>query len=333
MIRRLSALLLVLILIIIALHLLFQNFYPFPKSIKYGVSFSQKFASDLKLDWKEVYIKILDDLKVRYIRLPTYWDVIEKEPLKYDFSTTDFMLDEAQKRGASIILTLGVRQYRWPECYIPQWAKDLTLGERQKKTLDFIQKVVERYRLHESITSWEVENEPLLEDFGQDCDKPDINFLTKEADLVKSLDKRSIILTDSGELGFWVTSMKLSDIFGTTLYRTVHNRILGFVEYPILPYFYNIKSTIIRSLFAPNNKRTIIVELQGEPWSPSNNLVETPIKQQSASFSINKFKQNINFARQTGFDEMYLWGVEWWYFMAQNGHPEYLDYAKILFLL
>lgn len=302
---------------------LFNISYHFPQNIYYGVTFSPKFASELTLDWKDVYIKILDDLKVRYLRLPTYWDE--------DLSSVDFVLDEAQKRGVKVILVLGIRQPRWPECHILSGAKSLSVPERQEKVLEFIRMVVQKYKNHPAIFAWQVENEPLLSDFGQGCDKPDRNFLIKEVELVRSLDKRPIILTDSGELGWWVTSMQLSDIFGTTVYRTVYNKIFGFLEYPFLPYFYNVKSTLVRSIFAPSNQKTIIIELQAEPWSPDNNLADTSVEQQTSWFSVDKFKQNLNFGKSTGFDEIYLWGVEWWYFMAQKGYPQYLDHAKTLF--
>lgn len=311
--------------------LLFQSFYQFPKNLQYGASFSPKFASELNLDWKEVYVRMLDELRVRNLRLPTYWDVLEPEDSKYDFSTTDFMLEEAQKRGAKVILTLGVRQYRWPECYIPDFAKKLSLVKRQKKILDFIKAVIDRYKSHVAIISWQVENEPLLGSFGEGCDKPERDFLKSEVELLRRLDKRPIILTDSGELGFWITSMRLSDVFGTTVYRTVYNKFFGFTDYPILPYLYNVKSYLVRTLFASYNQKTIIIELQAEPWSPNNNLVDKKVEEQASLLSIDKFKKNINFAKRTGFPQIYLWGVEWWYFMEKKGHPQYLDYAKILF--
>ena len=323
---------LIIVLVLVFLgDLVFKAVYPFPKNITYGVSFSPKFASELGMDWQEVYLKILSDLKVKHIRIPTYWDSLEPQEGKYDFEATDFMLDEAQKRGTNVILTLGVRQYRWPECYVPTFARTLSVEIRQQKILDFIKTVVERYKFHPAISSWEVENESLLESFGKDCDKPDVTFLKEEVELVKRLDKRPIILTDSGELRAWKIPMKLSDIFGTTLYRTVYNKFLGYTSYPILPYFYNVKSSLIRKFFAPQNQKTIIIELQAEPWSPNNNLADTDIKEQADLFSADDFKDNISFARGTGFDEIYLWGVEWWYFMEKKGNSSYLDYAMGLF--
>lgn len=316
------AIFLVLLVSILLAELLFQKLYPFPAKINYGVSFSPKFAQGLGLNWQDTYIKILDDLKVRNLRIPSYWDEMEGTSMNYDFSAVDFMLDQAKERGAKVILVLGARQPRWPECHIPSWAKSISLKERQKKTLEFIGRVLERYKHHTAILAWQVENEPLLSSFGEGCDPPDRKFLKSEVGLVRQLNGKPIILTDSGELGSWITSMAISDIFGTTLYRKVYDKTFGYVIYPYLPYLYNVKATVVRGLFAPQNKKTIISELQAEPWLVKNGQVV---------FSIEDFKKNINFARQTGFDTAYLWGVEWWYFMAQNGHPQYLEYAKTLF--
>lgn len=295
----------------------------------FGVTFSPRYARYLKLDWQKTYIRILDDLKVKNLRLPTYWDVLEKDKDKYDFTETDFMVDQASKRGAKVILVVGVRQPRWPECHIPSWVKSLSPEERKQKILEFIQKVVERYKNRPEIWAWQVENEPLLGSFGEGCDRPDRDFLKQEVDLVKSLSKRLIIMTDSGELGFWATSMQLSDVFGTTVYRRVNDRFLGYITYPVLPVFYSIKSNLIRSIFGSFNQKTIIIELQAEPWLAGGNFVEP--EQQARLFTTKNFKNYVNFAQKTGFDEIYLWGVEWWYAVAEKGYPEYLEYARTLF--
>ncbi|MBI2021966.1 beta-galactosidase [Candidatus Daviesbacteria bacterium] len=322
---------LILLIVLVLGDKFFDKFHPATKQIGYGVSFSPQYSKDLGLDWKSTYISILDELKVKNLRIPTYWSVTEKNPGQFDYSEIDFMVTEAQNRNAKIILVLGARQPRWPECHLPDWAKQLDLKTRQKKTLEFIRKVVEKYRTSESIKAWQVENEPLLPFFGDKCDSPDRLFLKKEVDLVRGLDQRPIIVTDSGELRPWRTPMRLSDVFGTTLYRTVYNKVLGYTTYPLLPYFYSLKSTLNRKFFAPDNQKTIIVELQAEPWSPGNNLISTPLDQQLANFSLNNFKDYVKFAQRTGFDEIYLWGVEWWYWVRQKGVNQYWDYAKGLF--
>ncbi len=310
-------------------QLIFDSVYRFPQKITYGVSFSPKYARYLGLDWKQTYINSLD-LGIKNFRIPTYWSEIEKKLEEFSFEDIDFMLSEAQKKQAKIILVVGLRQPRWPECYVPSWAKNLSKQEKNQKILQFIEKTVDRYKDDPSVWAWQVENEPLLPFFGEGCTSPDQNFLKTEVEQVRRLSSKSIIVTDSGELGFWVKPMSLSDIFGTTVYRKAYDPVLGYKVYPILPYLYNIKSSVAR-IFAPSNKKTIIAELQAEPWLSQKDLSEGSPAKQAQIFSMNDFKNYIDYAKKTGFDEAYLWGVEWWYFMANHGHPEYLEYAKTLF--
>lgn len=323
---KIGALIVAVLVIALVANTVLEIFYP-SASPSFGVTFSPRYAKYLKLDWQQTFIKILNETNVKRLRLTGYWEDIEAQPGQYNFTDVDFMLDKAAEKDARVMLVLGARQPRWPECHIPAWARELTVTERQSKLLQFIEKVVQRYKDNPQIWAWQVENEPLLS-FGEGCDKPDKSFLKKEVELVKSKSSKTIIMTDSGELGFWATSMSLSDVFGTTVYRQVHDKFFGYITYPAPPYFYNVKSNVIRSLFAPENTRTIIVELQAEPWM-ADGIFASPDKQAKV-FTVKALQDYINFAQKTGFDEVYLWGVEWWYFMAANGHPEYLDYTKTL---
>lgn len=313
--------------LIILMNLIFEK--NTPHSVQFGVTFTPKYAKYLNLDWQQVYLQILDGLQVKNLRLSSFWDIVEPKRGQYDFSETDYLLREASKRGAKVILVVGVRQPRWPECHVPVWAKNLPVRERQNEALALVQNVVERYKDERSVWAWQVENEPLLSAFGENCQMLDGNFLKSEVALVRSISHKPIIMTDSGELGWWVTSMQLSDIFGTTIYRQVYDKWLGYVTYPVPPIFYSLKSNLTRDLFAKNNQKTIIVELQAEPWFIAGNL--PPPEQQAKLFTTGSFKSYVNFAQKTGFDELYLWGAEWWYFMASQGHPEYLNYVKTLF--
>lgn len=309
----------------------FNATYKFSVKQDYGITFSPKFAKELNLDPKQTFIKVLNEIKVKKIRLPSYWNIIEKDE-NDDFEDLDFMLREVEKREVNVILVLGARQPRWPECHIPSWAKNLNISSRQEKILGFITKVVQRYRDYPSIFAWQVENEPLLRSFGQGCDEPDEKFLKKEIELVRNLSNKPIIVSDSGELGLWISPMKISDIFGTTLYRRVYNSILGYTTYPIPPFLYNVKSALVKNIFAPGSQKTIIIELQAEPWVYNRGLTEVSLEQQVQLFPLKAFRENIEYAKDTGFDEVYLWGVEWWYYMEKMNHPEYLEFAKSLFM-
>lgn len=296
--------------------------------IIYGITFSSSYTRSLGLNPDEVYQSIIDDLKVKNLRIPVYWNLVERNEDQFNFKEIDHMLDLARDKNIQVILSIGYKLPRWPECYQPSWAIALGRGERQEKILNLLNQTVEHFKERKEISRWQVENEPLL-NFGL-CEQLDSGFLEKEVAVVKSLDSRPIILTDSGELGSWLPLMRSSDIMGTTLYRTVWNPIFGFFNYPLPPLFYNLKANLVKK-FSPNNSKVIISELQAEPWAPGNSIQAIPLNEQLKIFSLNQFKDNINYAQRTGFDEQYLWGAEWWYWMKKLGHPEYWEYAKTLF--
>ena len=53
-------------------------------------------------------------------------------------------------------------------------------------------------------------------------------------------------------------------------------------------------------------------------------------EEQLKSFELDFFKDTIEYAKLTGFDEYYLWGAEWWYYMKVNERPEFWEEAKKL---
>lgn len=317
-------------LVVLAAVLLAFNAYLEKISLKnnvlFGVSFSPRYAESLGLNPKETYLNILQDLKIKNMRLNAYWDEIEPfEGKPFYFDQLDWYIEQAQMHGAQVILAIGYKLPRWPECRAPSWLNLTNLRNRQ---LNMLEGVIHSYNQNPTISAFQIENEPLLR-YGI-CPPPDREFLVKEVEFVRSKTKKPIIITDSGELAAWIIPMQISDIFGTTLYRNVENDILGQVQYPLQPWFYRVKSALVRRFFAPNNQKTIISELQAESWSRKS-LTQVPVNQQIENFSLEKLKKTILFARRTGFDEAYLWGVEWWYYLAANGHPEYLDFANGLF--
>jgi hypothetical protein len=301
---------------------------PAPREdVSLGMTFSSRYAEGLGLDWRETYVALLDDVKMRKVRLPVYWDLVENEKGTYDFSDVDWQLAEARKRSAEVILTVGVKVPRWPECHIPIWAKD-DKAIREKGMLSLIKATVERYRNDTTIVKWQVENEPFLS-FGV-CPEFDVNFLDKEVALVKKLDMRPIVLTDSGELSLWYGAASRGDEFGTTLYRDIYSeKVGGYFEYPIGPNFFRFKEKMIR-IFT-HQKNFMVIELQGEPWA-SGWIVDVSLEEQARTMNAQRLVENVDYARRVGFHDIYLWGGEWWYWMkVKKNSPAVWETGKELF--
>lgn len=297
-----------------------------------GVTYSPKYAKQLKLDPKLTFIQLLDEVGIKRVRLPLYWDEIEKIADYFDFSLIDEYLQEAAKRNVEVILVVGYKQPRWPECFEPRWAKTLPIEKKEQRILNLVLGEVTHFKEFPAITTWQVENEPFLS-FGV-CSIDPINrekLLEKEIDLIKQLDSRPILISESGELSSWRKGVQISDHLGFTMYRQVWSPLFGEVDYPLFPLYYKLKDETIRRLLNKQDGKSIILELQTEPWPASpQHLSQVPIKNQLKFLSLDKFKGNIQFAKETGFQEIYLWGAEWWFFMKQNGHPEYLEHIKSL---
>ncbi|MBU3901436.1 endo-1,4-beta-xylanase [Patescibacteria group bacterium] len=289
------------------------------RPITWGATFEKEFAKNLGLSWPAAYLAIFDDLKIKNIRIAARWTDVEPREGEYNFTDLDWQIEQAAIRNVKVILAVGQKLPRWPECYIPGWA-----AGNQDALLKYIETTVNQYKDNSVIYAWQVENEPFLL-FGE-CPKFDVKLLDAEIALVKKLDSRPIIITDSGEFSLWVSAAKRADIFGTTLYRRIWHEYLGFFEYPIPPSFFRVKERITR-WFVGQAKPFIVVELQGEPWTHKQ-IYEISPEEQIALLSFKEFGETLDYAKQAGFNEYYFWGVEWWYYLKENNHPEYWEYIK-----
>ncbi|HBR13470.1 MAG: hypothetical protein UV78_C0049G0011 [Parcubacteria group bacterium GW2011_GWA2_43_17] len=285
------------------------------RQIDLGITFSQKYAEELNLDWREVYLAILDELKVKKIRLVAYWDLLEEEPGKYNFSDLDWAINQAVLNQAEVILAIGQRVPRWPECHWPDWSFTLSQSERERFIKGMITAIVNRYKETAAITAWQVENEPFLKIFGQ-CPKPDLDFYRSELELVRALDSRPVIVTESGELSTWLRAAYLADEVGVSVYRITWNKALGYFYYPLPPAYYYLKAWLVRHLSPVEN--VFVSEMQMEPWLPMI-VLNTPLGDQYHSMDLAKFRKNFLYANRTGLSPIYFWGAEWWYWLKEQG--------------
>jgi hypothetical protein len=304
---------------------------PNEKNIGWGVNYSPDFAAYLGFDKKELFTQILEDLKPKYVRLMAYWEDLEANRGKFDIGSTDFiyMLNSAQERNVKVILVLGRKQPRWPECHNPSWYENLPQNEKDEAVLNMLKEAVFKFKDFKSVEMWQIENEPYF-NYGPNCPPVSKEMLQKELEVVRSLDSRPIVLTDSGEKGAWLPlAWSGGDIFGTTLYRQVYeDKKMKYMTYPVPPMFYKIRAGMNR-LLSPVGK-IIGVELQAEPWF-STGLFETPFEKQNELMNPGIFYANIKYASQTGLPREYFWGVEWWYWLKAKGHSGMFEAAKHFF--
>lgn len=287
--------------------------------VKLGMTYSYRYAEALGLDPKETLTAQLNELGIREWRIPVYWDLVEEKRGEPDYSWVDWQIDEIEKYNGNIILSIGQRVPRWPECHIPSWAADNKIV-REHALLEHLERTVLRYKDRKSIIMWQVENEPFLSQFGI-CPPLNKKYFESEIDLVKSLDSRPILVTDSGELSLWVQAARRGDVFGTTLYRHIYQGTLGYVTYPVSPSFFQLKTLLVKIFTKQEN--FLVIELQAEPWAPGW-LVDYPLSEQFKSMDEAKLRENVEYAKRLGFPTIYLWGGEWWYYTKEQ-----LGYAGV----
>ncbi len=296
----------------------------------YGVSFSTTHADWIGPGWRETYDALLDDLGVKRLRLNAYWDQIEPREGRYDWQDLDYQMDRAAKKGATVILAIGRKLPRWPECHEPGWVKDRTEDEKQKKILEMLYVVVGRYKDHPSLTTWQLENEPLF-DFGG-CPPEDRAFLAQEEATIRALDSsHQILVTDSGELSSWLPAARYGDMLGTTMYRTVFSgrtHKLWHYDYIFPAWLYRAKARLVNLI---RGQDVIIAELQGEPWGAAPYIFMSA-EERRVAFSPERLRQMRRFAERTQLPAAYWWGAEYWYWEKEvNDNPVYWEIAREFF--
>ncbi len=324
----------ILILAIIPTIFLFFFFPKVQTDIKYGTTFSNKYAEELGMDWRDTYIKMLDDLKVRNLRLTAYWDEVEPSRDKYDYSMIKWQVEEAQKRNAKVILAFGRKAPRWPECFEPQWWKDIPDREtRQLELYEYIEQTVTELKQYDNIEIWQVENEPYFP-FGEcqkDIQKAEVDH---EVQIVRNLDSRPILIQDSGEGGLWYPSYHTGDYLSISMYRRIWYDFWGifggkfiYFQYPLPFWSYKIKAA---TLGIPYEK-VFVTELQAEPWGPGINSVLSE-EEKNKTMSKSDFYATLSYAQSAGFKRLYLWGAEWWLWEKEhNNNPYFWDTARALY--
>ncbi len=294
---------------------------------KPGATFSVPYAQELGLDPMEVLNASLDDLKIRYFRIPAYWSLLQPKNDGFDWTVLDRQLDAIASRGGKVTLAIGQKLPRWPECWMPDWVMQLSETERETALKRYLTATVERYKNHPAVDMWQVENEAHFP-FGT-CPAYRSDLLDEELALVRALDNtKPIATTDSGELSFWSIGRKV-DQLGTSVYRVVVSPVGVFRYWFLPPQLYLRKAQILGWLMG--FKHVYVSEFQMEPWVKTT-IPQSTLEEQSKTMDLKQFNDNIRFAKRMGMERVDFWGVEWWYWLKTKlDMPQYWEGAKTLY--
>ncbi len=313
----------------------------FSKDFKIGTTFSQVQCEYLNLDWKNTYKEVVS-MGFDIIRLGAYWNRIEKEEGRFDFSELDWQIKLAKEKNLPILFTVGMKAPRWPEYFFPDWLlKKVNIKSSsavsdkpiiRKKTLEFIRKVVERYKNEDLIIAWQVENEPLSRSGPKELwIRPD--FLKEEIKLVKKLDQhpRPVVLNAMTYSNWFLRMLNrltysknpiyqtiaIAEIAAINVYPAIGQKIIGakicFWTEPKGRMAY-LRRFVNKA--REHNKPLWVTELQAEPWDPGE-LVHLNEKKSLTCHSDN-FLMVFSELHSLGIDTIFVWGVEYWLYRSKN---------------
>ncbi len=311
-------------------------------SVEMGATFIRINAEKLKLDWKQTYREMIEDLNIHHIRLPVYWDEIEPERGVFNWESLDWQMQEAAKADAKVVLAIGHRVPRYPECYAPAWAELLNEAAFKEELFQMLQSVVHHFREDAALEAWQVENEPHANVFGKiwglNCRKV-LNYLPEEIKFVRTVDenKHQIVATYADVP--WIVAqyramLKLpSDILGITMFEKVFFRssiINAYVEpYKQLGFFAPISLAYQSELTKRQGKPLWVIELQAEPWGPKgpyDNSEEEAYQTMNPELLHTIWHR----AASAGISRIYFWGVEWWIAEKERGNSAMWNTGKSL---
>lgn len=300
------------------------------EKLNLGVTFVPNYAKFYGLDPEEVMDQAIHDLGIKRFRLVSYWKDIEKVEGDYNFNELDWQFKKAEVAGAKVSLSIGLRQPRWPECHMPQWALGTTKDYWEPRLMKFMEAVIERYKSSSALESYQLENEYFLSVFGE-CPDFSRERLVNEYNFVKSLDSdHKVIVSRSNNWGGYPVGEPIPDEFGISVYKRVWDKTFArrYIEYPYPPWFYSSLAGVQEIM---HGKTMIIHELQTEAWLPEGDYKMnrvSDIPEQNKSMNSERLRKRIEYGIDTGMKDVDLWGFEWWYWQKKNGYPELWDTAR-----
>ena len=297
------------------------------------------------------------------IRLAALWNRMEPAPNVFDAAPLDSQVEAAERAGKQVIVAVGaVKNFGYPEFFVPRHHLPTPLPERKlirepshpallDAAVEFVARVVDRYRGHESVIAWQVEHEAVDPLGVEHSWRMATGFVRREVAEVRRVDpKRPVLLNGFLPMSSpvaaqqsWRTrdqgdslsvAAEVADIIGVDFYPChALGTAGGWTAYmdsrePAWP-------RRARRLFE-HGRRVMITEGQAEPWE----AVTTPpnaARRAMASCPPERVIENYNrclvLARESGssLDAYLFWGAEYWLLRQQTGDASYVDtFRRIL---
>lgn len=320
----------------------------------YGFTYSFEQAGWYGLSPRESYIKLLDEVKFDWVRLPFFWNQMINENGELKIEDLEFATQEAQKRNIGVIIALGTRtpyypEYKWPNEVASKVKFGDTIDINHPAAADILQidrKLVEQLSGYDNITYWQIENEPFLAAINNW--KIDTSLLEAEVKVVREADPggRPIILNHVGPATLDKRYKKLlelltpGDILGVNAYfKTQGVDILAFkifgrevhIEWPRWLVFPNHSWLFLSPDYDQLKRETQakgvdlwILEVQAEPYIRKVEEARADEFFYTAQDLIKADK----FMKSWDVESIGLWGVHFWQYRQSLGDNSWVEAVK-----
>lgn len=299
-----------------------------------GTTFSPIQCEYLGIDYKNAFRRILD-LGPSCVRIAAYGN--------RGYAESDFLVEEAGKKGVWMILAVGGVKYpRWPE-FFPDEELAALMAKYPEKTLgknpyvkDAIKNRlvtnVERYKKAPNAKIFQVENEARHRMFFSNFVCLAQQLLHEEIDLTYSIKRpdQLVMLTNAIDIWtpFWFydkhllrESANLADVVGIDIHPTVAlpRPLPGYLTASFLSWR-KIKEA--KLLVEQLQKIVLAAEVKMEPWE--NYEINDPHRKNYGSMRPEEITVIDARLSQMGFTKRITWGSEFAVFKNIHGDPRWL---------
>jgi hypothetical protein len=332
------------------------------KTRQFGANFSIPYAKWLSGKWGgpgvgpswQESLRTILSLGVNPIRLSLQWNQIDE----HGFEEIDAAVKMIGNYGSSAIICAGAKTPQWPEVHLPDRyrAKALSrgpgVGKHELNTfpgsdgihdelLEFVGKIVTRYRNNKAVVAFQLENEP-LEPFGDPKLSVSYAFLKEEVKLARSLTAKPLMVNFGAGLTGSLSQMKEQryailmqlleldvDWIGLDLYQRGYIKVWG----PIIVSFqadyehWRIAHDFVR-IIEQAGKRARIAELQMGPWEADRSKVNYANPEGNRSLRPAELSQIVSNTVELDSDGILLWELEFQVACAHAGNPAWINETR-----
>lgn len=311
---------------------------PSPPAPLVGFSYSPNISTYLGRDPGADLSTLLTRTDPDLVRLPVYWDTTEVSPGVLDFSVTDELLqvvaahNRTATRQTRVILTIGARNFLYPELHAPAWAgpreqPELDAAQQGADYRDYFEATLMRYRSSQLLFAWQLENEPfdyvVNEVTGDDQIAPE--QMAWEIAQAHQIDPRHRVVTTSFDgwnaivdwmqvntsFALWLLhgypsghpgdALNAGDALGLDIYVAGPSTPFSFTSVALRTSWKAEAITYWSALARAQGKQVWLTEMQAQPWATD-----------PTGFSTDDLLASARIYRNAPLQVVLLWGAETW---------------------